>query len=191
MILSIEKLISYKFIFIYLKILIYLCILFLFHFHLVFHVLNLYITCLLHFYILILLKSLLVLKTCFHFDESSPHLHIVGIAVKDNCKTGMSKQVGKCSVFAKDKLPKIQDKMRDKCIQSFNKEYGLNAVLKDKQKGRNIDYRVSQMADFDELKKNYNKQRQKINKLLFHSYFTDIGKANPIITQTGPSCILH
>ena len=77
----------------------------------------------------------------------------------------MSKQVGKCSVFTKDNLPKIQDKMRDKCIQSFNKEYGLNAVLKDKQKGRNIDYRVSQMADYDELKKNYNKQRQKINKL--------------------------
>ena len=77
----------------------------------------------------------------------------------------MSKQVGKCSVFTKDNLSKIQDKMRDKCIQVFNKEYGLNAILKDKQKGRNIDYRVSQMADYDELKKNYNKQRQKINKL--------------------------
>ena len=59
----------------------------------------------------------------------------------------MSKQVGKCSVFTKDNLPKIQDKMKDKCIESFNKEYGLNAVLKDKQKVRNIDYRVSQMAD--------------------------------------------
>lgn len=105
-----------------------------------------------------------VANATIHFDESSPHLHIVGIAVKDNCKTGMSKQVGKCSVFTKDNLPKIQDKMRDKCIQDFNKEYGLNAVLKDKQKGRNIDYRVSQMADYDELKKNYNKQRQKINK---------------------------
>ena len=106
-----------------------------------------------------------VANATIHFDESSPHLHIVGIAVKENCKTGMSKQVGKCSVFTKDNLSKIQDKMRDKCIESFNKEYGLNAVLKDKQKGRNIDYRVSQMADYDELKKYYNKQRQKINKL--------------------------
>ncbi len=102
-----------------------------------------------------------VANATIHFDESSPHLHIVGIAVKENCKTGMSKQVGKCSVFTKDNLPKIQDKMRDKCIESFNKEYGLNAVLKDKQKGRNIDYRVSQMADYDDLKKNYNKQRKK------------------------------
>ena len=95
-----------------------------------------------------------VANATIHFDESSPHLHIVGIAVKDNCKTGMSKQVGKCSVFTKDNLPKIQDKMRDKCIQSFNKEYGLNAVLKDKQKGRNIDYieEVSKSTnDFKEI----------------------------------------
>ena len=106
-----------------------------------------------------------VANATIHFDESSPHLHIVGIAVKDNCKIGMNRQVGKCSVFTKDNLPKIQDKMRDKCIESFNKEYGLNDVLKDKQKGRNIDYRVSHMADYNELKKNYNKQRPKINKL--------------------------
>ena len=106
-----------------------------------------------------------VANATIHFDESSPHLHVVGIAVKDNCKTGMSKQIGKCSVFTKDNLPKIQDKMRVKCIESFNKEYGLNVILKDKQKGRNIDYRVSQMADYEDLKKNYDKQRKKINQL--------------------------
>ena len=106
-----------------------------------------------------------VANATIHFDESSPHLHVVGIAVKDNCKTGMSKQIGKCSVFTKDNLPKIQDKMRDKCIESFNKVYELDALLKTKQKGRNIDYRVSQMADYEDLKKNYDKQRQKINKL--------------------------
>jgi hypothetical protein len=106
-----------------------------------------------------------VANATIHFDEASPHLHIVGVAVKENCKTGMKKQVGKCSVFTKDNLPKIQDKMRGRCINSFNKVYGLNAVLKEKQKGRNIDYRVNQMEDYNELKKNYNKQRQKINKL--------------------------
>ena len=46
-----------------------------------------------------------------------------------------------------------------------DKKVNTIVVLKDKQKGRNIDYRVSQMVDYDELKKNYNKQRQKINKL--------------------------
>lgn len=106
-----------------------------------------------------------VANATIHFDEASPHLHIVGVAVKENCKTGMKKQVGKCSVFTKDNLPKIQDKMRERCINSFNKVYGLNAVLKEKQKGRNIDYRVNKMEDYNQLKKNYNKQRQKINKL--------------------------
>ncbi len=110
-----------------------------------------------------LIPDFKIANATIHFYESFPHLHIVGIAVKDNCKTGMSKQVGKCSVFAKDNLSKIQDKMREKCIESFNKEYNLNAFLKDKQRGRNIDYRVNQMADYEDLKRNYDKQRQKIN----------------------------
>lgn len=75
-----------------------------------------------------------IIKEEIEIYESSSHLHIVEIAVKENCKTGMSKQVGKCRAFTKDNLPKIQDKMRDKCIESFNKEYGLNVILKDKQK---------------------------------------------------------
>jgi hypothetical protein len=40
-----------------------------------------------------------IVKEEIEIDESFSHLHIVGIAVKDNCKTGMSKQVCKCSVF--------------------------------------------------------------------------------------------
>ena len=106
-----------------------------------------------------------VANATIHFDEASPHLHIVGIAVKDNCKTGMKKQVGKCSVFTKDNLPKIQDKMRERCINTFNKVFELNEVLKSKQKGRNIDYKVNQMANYDSLKKTYDKQRQKIDKI--------------------------
>lgn len=53
-----------------------------------------------------------VANATIHFDESSPHLHIVGIAIKDNCKTGMTKQVGKTTVFTKESLKVIQDKMR-------------------------------------------------------------------------------
>lgn len=33
-----------------------------------------------------------IANATIHFDESSPHLHILGIAIKDNCKTGMNKQ---------------------------------------------------------------------------------------------------
>ena len=36
-----------------------------------------------------------IANATIHFDESSPHLHIVGVPVKDGNKNGMKKQVGK------------------------------------------------------------------------------------------------
>ncbi len=52
-----------------------------------------------------------VAKATIHFDESSPHLHIIGVPYKDNCKTGLSRQVGKSDVFTKESLTIIQDQM--------------------------------------------------------------------------------
>ena len=87
-----------------------------------------------------------------HLDETSPHIHIVGVPIKYNCKTGMKMQVGKSDVFTKERLTKIQDKMREKCIDSYNKYYKEEATLKEKQKGRNRDIHVSQMYNYQELK---------------------------------------
>lgn len=112
-----------------------------------------------------IVPSFKIANATIHFDESSPHLHIVGVPVKENCKTGMNKQVGKSDVFTVDSLKVIQDKMRECCINDFNKVYNLNAELKEKEEGRNQDYRVSQMKDYDILKKNYNKQQKKIKKV--------------------------
>ena len=112
-----------------------------------------------------LVPSFKVANATIHFDESSPHMHVVGIAIKDNCKTGMRKQVGKSTIFTKDSLRVIQDEMRKTCIKSYNKVYGLNSTLKEKKKGRNFDYRVSQMEHYDELVKNYDKQQKKIEKV--------------------------
>ena len=61
-----------------------------------------------------------IANATIHFDENSPHMHIVGVPFKDNCKTGMSKQVGKSDVFTVDSLKVIQDKMREYCIDKFN-----------------------------------------------------------------------
>lgn len=99
-----------------------------------------------------------------HLDETSPHMHIVGVPVKYNCKTGMKMQVGKSDVFTKDRLTKIQDKMREKCIDSFNKYYKEEATLKEKQKGRNRDIHVSQMYNYQELKKELEIKKDSIDK---------------------------
>lgn len=112
-----------------------------------------------------IVPSFKVANATIHFDESSPHLHIVGVPVKENCKTGMNKQVGKSDVFTINSLKVIQDKMRECCINDFNKVYNLNVQLKEKEEGRNQDYRVSQMKDYEILQRNYNKQQRKIKKV--------------------------
>ena len=99
-----------------------------------------------------------------HLDETSPHMHIVGIPIKYNCKTGMKMQVGKSDVFTKNRLTKIQDKMREKCIDSFNKYYKLDATLKVKQKGRNRDILVPQMYNYQEVKNELEVKKESIDK---------------------------
>ena len=99
-----------------------------------------------------------------HLDETSPHMHIVGVPVKYNCKTGMKMQVGKSDVFTKDRLTKIQDKMREKCIESFNKYYEEEATLKEKQKGRNRDIHVKDMHNYNEIIKQMKVNKESIDK---------------------------
>lgn len=97
-----------------------------------------------------------------HFDESSPHMHIVGVPIKEKNKTGMKKQVGKSTVFTKESLTIIQDKMRECCIKSFNRVYEQGATLKQKKKGRNQDFKSKDMAGYSELKKEQEKNAKRL-----------------------------
>ena len=101
-----------------------------------------------------------IASAIIHYDETSPHLHIVGVPIKYKSKNGMSKQVGKGDVFTRDSLRVIQDKMRTMCIASFNKEYGLNNILKKKEKGRNKDINVKDMTNYQAMKEELNKNKE-------------------------------
>ena len=126
-----------------------------------------------------------IANATIHFDEHSPHMHIVGVPVKENCKTGLSRQVGKTSIFTKESLVVIQDKMRERCINEFNIIYGLDSKLKEKEKGKNRDItsyerklfneRVKglkqeisnlqdEVSDLEDNKESINKQITKLNK---------------------------
>ena len=91
-----------------------------------------------------------IANATIHFDEHSPHMHIVGVPVKENCKTGLSRQVGKTSIFTKESLVVIQDKMRERCIDEFNIAYGMDSKLKEKQKGKNRDITSYERKLFNE-----------------------------------------
>ena len=99
-----------------------------------------------------------IANAVIHFDESSPHLHIIGLPISDNNKRGMKKQVAKSKIFTKESLAKIQDKMRNCCIKSYNKFYGTVTELKKKQKGRNQDINVKDMGSYKEFKRQKNKK---------------------------------
>ena len=45
--------------------------------------------------------------------------------------------------------------MREYCIDEFNKVYKIDMELKEKQPGRNRDYRSDQMKNYEVLKSNY------------------------------------
>ena len=105
-----------------------------------------------------------VANATIHFDETSPHMHVVGVPIVENCKRGMKKQVGKSQVFTKTSLTQIQDKMRNACIKSYNKFYGVDIRLKEKQKGRNQDINVKDMGDYRKIKKQMQEKEQKLVK---------------------------
>ena len=105
-----------------------------------------------------------IANATIHFDEVSPHMHIVGVPVSYDCKRGMKKQVVKSKLFTKTTLTQIQDKMRNACIKSFNKFYDMDFKLKEKQKGRNQDINVKDMGDYREIKKQLAKKEQKLEK---------------------------
>ena len=109
-----------------------------------------------------LIPNFKVASAIIHYDETSPHMHIVVVPIKYKSKNGMSKQVGKSDVFTKTKLIELQDKMRTLCIASFNKEYGLNAILKDKQKGRNKDINVKDMGNYIEIQEELSKNKERL-----------------------------
>lgn len=105
-----------------------------------------------------------ICSAIIHYDETSPHMHIVGVPIKMKSKYGMEKQVGKSDVFTKESLTKLQDKMRILCIESFNREYNLVNSLKPKMKGRNIDINVKNMDNYSLMKEQLNRNQDKLEK---------------------------
>ena len=103
-----------------------------------------------------------VANAVIHYDETSPHMHIIGVPVKDDYKKGMKKQVAKSQIFTKSSLKVIQDEMRKCCIKSYNKFYDKTSELKKKQKGRNKDIAPQDMTDYREVKKQYEKKEKKL-----------------------------
>lgn len=121
----------------------------------------------------LLLPEFKVCSAIIHYDETSPHMHVVGVPIKDGYKNGLSMQVCKSKVFNKTSLMELQDQMRTLCIKDYNEEYNLNEKLKTKEKGRNQDINVKDMDRYVEAKAVLDLESDKLDKINEESIHLD------------------
>ena len=138
-----------------------------------------------------ILPTFKIANATIHYDETSPHMHVIGVPVIEECKRGMKKQVGKSQVFTKASLTKIQDKMRVACIKSYNKFYDVESRLKTKQKGRNQDINVKDMDSYQEFKQQLKQKEQKLAKANKQTEKLDVSSKdiNEILDNLKPTIL--
>ena len=78
-----------------------------------------------------------------HFDEASPHMHVVGVPIGRGFKRGLETKVSKRSVFTPKTLENVlQDSLRETArIQMF---VYYDTFVRGKQKGKNHDLTVAE-----------------------------------------------
>ncbi len=104
-----------------------------------------------------------IANAVIHYDESSPHLHIIGVPVADNYKKGLSKRCAKTRVFTQYSLSDLQDKMRAMAQVQMKSCILLNyEFLKPKEQGRPFNMTKQQLTRFNQEKEN---RLQEVNKL--------------------------
>lgn len=101
--------------------------------------------------------NLVLANAVIHYDEASPHMHVVAVPVADGFKKGMSRQVSKRKVCTKEFLEKVlQGRIREYAEdRSFT---WIGEFLKGKEKGRNNDLKVKEYK--------VKKENEKYEKLL-------------------------
>lgn len=74
--------------------------------------------------------SLNIAQATLHFDEDSPHLHLICVPAMPS-KRHVALQPNKSLFFANERLPRIHDYLREKANEFFSKEYGVEVVKLD------------------------------------------------------------
>lgn len=93
-----------------------------------------------------------VANAVVHFDEASPHMHVVGIPIGRGFKRGLETKVSKRSVFTPKTLENIlQNSLRQTASVEMLIHFGM--LVKDKQKGKNHDLTVAEYKVQQETKR--------------------------------------
>lgn len=119
-------------------------------------------------YLTQIMPNFKIASAVIHYDENSPHLHLVGVPIADGYKKGLEKQVAKTKVFTKDSLVSLQDVMRQRIEKGIklNKDLFGAESLKEKEKGRNRDLPKESLAEFNRLQAQNNDLKRERASLL-------------------------
>lgn len=105
-----------------------------------------------------------ICQAVVHLDESTPHLHIVGVPVGYGKNKGLSKKVQKNAIFNKKTLTKMQADMRLQAQRDCRQYLSPYISFKDKQRGRNIDYKKEELVALNTSIYKAKKQLESLNK---------------------------
>lgn len=94
-------------------------------------------------------KGFKVANATLHLDETSPHLHVIGVPIGTDFKKGLEKQVSSKSVFSIGKLEILREKIEKTIIEDFNKVY--NTQVEKKQEKGLIEEHLN-ITDYKKLK---------------------------------------
>lgn len=120
-----------------------------------------------------LVPELKIASAIVHYDEASPHMHVVGVPVADGYKKGLEKQAAKTKVFTADRLSYLQDRMRENAERGMKMPQNQNLFgemeLKAKGRGRNRDIPKESLTEFyqlqsdaEQLKENIGQQEKEL-----------------------------
>ena len=116
-----------------------------------------------------------------HYDEKSPHLHIIGVPVAEGYQKGMSKQCAKTKVFTQARLSMLQDQMRQRAEKGIemNRAVFGEVELKEKGKGRNKDIPKESLDEYYKLQEDIKQSKE----LLFFAQ-NELEKAQGVLEDT-------
>lgn len=90
-----------------------------------------------------------IAQAVIHYDESSPHMHIIGVPIGEGKKRGLARRVQKSAVFSQKNLYEMQNYMRNRAERDCKQFISPYISFKDKQAGRNKDYRKEELKSLD------------------------------------------
>ena len=95
-------------------------------------------------------KGIKVANATIHLDETSPHLHVVGVPIVENQERGLEKQVSQRKVLTREVLKELREETEKVFIEEYKRVYKTNDVTL--KKGSEIEEHLS-VEDYKSTKK--------------------------------------